>query len=52
MTKATKPKKKAKKRPSSLGARKAAPMPFKDVVQKLLETPPEPKTGSRGRKAT
>lgn len=37
----SKAKKKARKRPESLGARKAAPAPFRDVVQKLLETPPD-----------
>lgn len=29
-----------------LGSKKA--VPFRDVVQKLLETPPEPKTRGRG----
>jgi hypothetical protein len=42
MTKSKAPAKK-RTRTTTLGARKAAPMPFKDVVQKLLETPPEPK---------
>ncbi len=42
MAKAKKPAKKRTRTPS-LGARKAAPMPFKDVVERLLQTPPEPK---------
>ncbi len=34
-------KKPAKKRSPPLGAKEA--MPFKDVVQRLLDTPPDPK---------
>jgi hypothetical protein len=39
-----------KKRTATLGTRKAAPLPFKDVVQRLLDTPPEPKKSAKIRK--
>lgn len=48
MAKAKKTARKGKPRPPSLGGREAAPMPFKDVVQKLLEAPP-PDLTKKGR---
>ncbi len=42
-----KAKRSAPKKTAPLGPRKGKPMPFKDVVQRLLETPPKPKKRSK-----